>query len=235
MRRLLLLSNSKNPGQEYLAHAIEPLRNLLGPIREMVFVPYAIVQRSPEEYTARVAELLQPAGITVRSVVACPDPARMVVEAEAVAVGGGNSFQLLKRADETGVLDALRSRALAGMPYFGWSAGSNLACPTIRTTNDMPVVEPPSLTALGLIPFQINPHYTQATLPDHEGETRDERIAEFLALNPGVRVVGLREGSWLRVDGSTLALGGPHALRLFEPGRMPCECQPTENLSFLLG
>jgi dipeptidase E len=234
MRRLLLLSNSRNPGQGYLEHVRAEISEIFGPIRELVFVPYAMVQASLEEYTARVSEALGPIGITVRSLAGSSDPARLVRDARAVAVGGGNSFQLLKRCYETGVLDALRSRAIAGVPYLGWSAGANLACPTIRTTNDMPVVQPPSFEALGLIPFQINPHYTQAVLPNHGGETRDERIAEFLTLNPEARVVGLREGSWLRVEGSALTLGGPHPLRLFHHGAEPRESLPGEELSGLL-
>jgi dipeptidase E len=235
MRRLLLLSNSRNPGQGYLEHARVEIGELFGPIRELVFVPYAMVEVSLEDYTARVGEVLGPMGIAVRSLAGSSDPARLVGEAQAVAVGGGNSFQLLKRCYETGVLEALKHRALAGVPYLGWSAGANLACPTIRTTNDMPVAQPPSFEALGLVPFQINPHYTQAVLPNHGGETRDERIAEFLTLNPEVRVVGLREGSWLRVEGAALTLGGPHPLRLFHHGDEARECGPGEDLSGLLG
>jgi dipeptidase E len=120
------------------------------------------------------------------------------------------------------------------MPYLGWSAGSNLACPTICTTNDMPVVQPPSFAALNLVPFQINPHYTDQVIANHGGETRAERIAEFLALNPMVRVVGLREGTWLRVDDGDLTLEGPHPLRLFEAGAEPREVPPGADLRFLL-
>jgi dipeptidase E len=127
---------------------------------------------------------------------------------------------------QTGLLPAVRERVLGGTPYIGWSAGSNLACPTIRTTNDMPIVEPPSLAALGLVPFQINPHYTDQVLANHGGETRDERIAEFLTLNPEARVVGLREGSWLRVEGPETVLGGPHPMRLFRAGASPEDVPP---------
>jgi dipeptidase E len=232
--RLLLLSNSKNAGQGYLEHARQAIDGFLGAVREVVFIPYAGVQLSPSEYTARVGEALAGVRISVRAVTESSDPPGMVRSAQAVAVGGGNSFQLLKRVAETGLLEVLRTRAQEGMPYLGWSAGSNLACPTIRTTNDMPIVEPPSLQALGLVPFQINPHYTEAVLPNHEGETRAERIAEFVALNPTLRVVGLREGSWLQVDGPTIELHGPHSLKLFEAGRDPREVTPNVDLRFLL-
>lgn len=234
MPRLLLLSNSKNAGQPYLEHAHAAIVALLGAVREVVFIPYAAVQFTPKEYTARVSEALAGLKLSVRAVTESADPVGMVRDAEAVLVGGGNTFQLLKRVAETGVLEVLRARARAGMPYLGWSAGSNLACPTIRTTNDMPVVEPPSFQALGLVPFQINPHYTEAVLPNHEGETRAERIAEFVTLNPAVRVVGLREGSWLQVEGATIELKGPHSLKLFEAGRDPREVLPGADLRFLL-
>jgi dipeptidase E len=209
------------------------LREFLGPVRELVFVPYAGVQGTAAEYAGRVQEALAPLGVSVRSVAGVEEPVSLIRDAEAVAVGGGNSFQLLKRMYETGLLAAVRARALAGMPYVGWSAGSNLACPTIRTTNDMPVVQPPSFAALDLVPFQINPHYTSAVIPDHAGETRDERIAEFLVLNPRVKVIGLREGSWLDVRGDRLSLCGPHPARVFEAGREAREVQPASDLQFL--
>jgi dipeptidase E len=224
--RLLLLSNSRNPGQGYLEHARDEIRDFLGPIRELLFVPYAGVQLSPVQYADNVRRAVSELGIAVRSVSEEPDPVRAVRSARALAVGGGNSFQLLRLMHQQALLAVVRERVQAGMPYIGWSAGSNLACPTIRTTNDMPIVEPPSLSALGLVPFQINPHYTDQVIPNHGGEGRDERIAEFLVLNPGVRVVGLREGSWLRVEDSELRVGGSHPLRLFSAGQEPREVGP---------
>lgn len=232
--RLLLLSNSRNPGEAYLAHVQSEIRDFLGPIEEVLFVPYAGVSFSHEAYTARVGEAFAGVGVRVRSVSQVDDPVAAVRVAPAIVVGGGNSFELLRRMYQTGVLDAVRQRVRAGAPYLGWSAGSNLACPTIRTTNDMPVVEPPSLAALDLVPFQINPHYTDRVLANHGGETRDERIAEFLILNPAVRVLGLREGSWLRREGTSLLAGGPHAVRLFQRGQPPVELSPGSDLRFLL-
>jgi dipeptidase E len=234
MLRLLLLSNSRNPGQGYLAHPLEAIREFLGPVRELIFVPYAGVQIPAEQYAGQVRMALAPLGISVRAVTDSDGPVSLVRGAEAVAVGGGNSFQLLKRMYETGLLEEVRARVLAGMPYLGWSAGANLACPTIRTTNDMPVVQPPSFAALNLVAFQINPHYTDMVIPDHGGETRDQRIAEFLALNPGVPVLGLREGTWLEVHGRRISLHGPHPARLFEAGREARELGPEADLQLLL-
>jgi dipeptidase E len=224
--RLLLLSNSRNPGQGYLEHVRREIPDFLGSIRETVFVPYAGVQLSQAQYTENVRTAFAELGIAVTGVTEAADPGALVRQARAIAVGGGNSFQLLRLMYERGLLPLVRDRVQAGVPYIGWSAGANLACPTIRTTNDMPIVEPPSLTALGLVPFQINPHYTDQVLPNHGGESRDDRIAEFLVLNPQVKVVGLREGSWIRVEGEETRLFGPHSARLFSAGAEPVEVAP---------
>ena len=228
MSRLLLLSNSTNPGAAYLEHALAPIRELLGAgCAEVLFIPFAGVQESAEGYTARVASGLAPLGITVRSVVAASDAVAAVEAARAVVVVGGNTFQLLTRMYQTGLLEVVRRRVRAGVPYIGWSAGANLACPTIRTTNDMPIVELPSFTALNLVPFQIHPHYTDRVLTQHGGETRDDRINEFAALNPAVEVFGLREGSWLVVgEGPTVTLCGPHPMKRFHGADAPREVHP---------
>jgi dipeptidase E len=223
--RLLLLSNSRNPGQGYLEHVRDEIRDFLGEVDQLVFIPYAGVQ-NPEQYVAGVLQAFQLLGIRIQSVTEVSDPVAAVHAARAIAVGGGNTFQLLRRMYQTGLMAAVRERVCAGIPYIGWSAGSNLACPTIRTTNDMPVVQPPSFAALGLVPFQINPHYTDRVLADHGGESRDDRIAEFLVLNPDVRVVGMREGSWLRVEGPEVVLGGPNAMRLFRADAAPEDVAP---------
>ncbi len=234
MSRLLLLSNSRNPGEEFLAHARDQIAAFLGAApRRIAFVPYAAVTFSHDEYTERARPLFTGLGHALESVHA-GDPVEVLRRADTIVVGGGNTFRLLERLSALALLDAIRERVRSGMLYLGWSAGANLACPTIRTTNDMPIIEPPSLTALGLVPFQINPHYTDATLSQHGGETRADRLLEFLVMNPGVRVVGLREGSLLRLEGRALALLGPHPLRLFEGGRAPRELGPMENLDFLL-
>jgi dipeptidase E len=153
-----------------------------------------------------------------------------VEEAEALFVGGGNTFRLLDRLQRLGLLDPIRGRVRGGMPYLGVSAGANLACPSIRTTNDMPIVEPAGFSALGLLPFQINPHYLDpAPSRSHMGETREERIREFLEEND-VPVVGLREGSWIVADDGSARLEGPCSARLFRRGREPEEVPPGADL-----
>ncbi|MDF1502683.1 dipeptidase PepE [Roseisolibacter sp. H3M3-2] len=217
--RLLLLSNSRDPQGRYLHHCRDALAAHLRGVRRVAFVPYAGVGVSWDAYAARVAEALAPLGVAVDPVHAHDDPAGCVRDAEAVAVGGGNTFHLLATLQRTGVLEALRARALAGVPYVGWSAGSVVACPTLGTTNDMPIVHPPhGFGALGLVPFQINAHFTDAHPPGFQGETRRERIAEFLVANPEATVIGLPEGDWLDVRGDEVTLRGEHPAFVFRAG-----------------
>ncbi|HEU4828912.1 MAG TPA: dipeptidase PepE [Gemmatimonadales bacterium] len=227
--RLLLLSNSTNPGQPYLAWPLGHIRDFLGTGARIFFVPYAGVRMPHDAYTASVREALSSLDATIVGAHETADPAAELERADAIAVGGGNTFQLLARLYAEGLLDPIRKRVRAGVPYLGWSAGSNVACPTIRTTNDMPIIEPPSFAALGLVSFQINPHYTEARLPDHGGETRPERIAEYLELNRKERVVGLREGTGLRLDGKRLSLVGTAPLVLFRHGADPREAGPDDD------
>ena len=233
--RLLLISNSTTPGQPYLQWPLEHIRKFLGGCAETVaFVPYAAVTFSYDEYEARVQKAFDDLGISVRSVHREADPAKAIREAEAVVVGGGNTFALLKKMQEQGLVDAVRMAVgELGVPYVGWSAGSNVACPSIRTTNDMPIVEPESFTATGLIPFQINPHYLDSHPDGHAGETREQRINEFLAANPGMRVAGLREGCLLRIEGEKRELVGGRPMRIFRHGDAPYEINPGDSLDFL--
>ncbi len=233
-RRFLLLSNSRNPGQGYLDHALAPIRSFIGPSRERVlFVPYAGVRLSYDDYAANVRERFEAMGYALDSIHEAADPARAVDEAEVLVVGGGNTFHLLLTLAERGLIERIRARVLAGVPYVGWSAGSNIASPTIRTTNDMPIVEPPSFEALGLVPFQINPHYTDLHPPGHQGETRAERIEEFCVMNPSVPVVGLPEGTMLRVEGDRMTLLGSQPAYVFRHGFAPTEAAPGSGLQFL--
>jgi dipeptidase E len=204
---LLLLSNSTSD-RGYLVDALFEIEPFARGIGKATFVPYAAVTRTWDAYEARVAEALAPTGLRIRSVHHASDPAAAVREAELLIVGGGNTFKLLHQCRRTGVLAALGERARSGARYVGWSAGANLACPTIRTTNDMPVIDPEGFDALGLVPFQINPHFTDEIPAGHHGETRSERLAEFAALNPSIPVLALPEGSWVRVSGTTMTLGG---------------------------
>ncbi len=233
--RLLLISNSTTPGQPYLQWPLEHIRKFLGGCAESVaFVPYAAVTFSYDEYEARVQKCFDDLGIEVRSVHRVHDPALAIREAEAVVIGGGNTFALLKKMQEQGLVDAVRMAvAELGTPYIGWSAGSNVACPTIRTTNDMPIVEPGSFAAAGLVPFQINPHYLDAHPDGHAGETREQRIKEFVAANPDTYVAGLRESCLLRIEGERRELVGSHPMRIFRHGTTPQEVNPGENISHL--
>lgn len=234
-QRLLLLSNSRNYQKGYLEHAGEAIREYLGgDVTRVLFVPYAGVTVAWDTYERTVGERFGQLGYEIRSIHREKDPAGAVREAQAIAVGGGNTFCLLKTLYDAGVMDAIRERVRAGAPYMGWSAGSNVACPSIRTTNDMPIVEPPSFEALGLVPFQINPHYTDAVIPQHQGETRADRIAECIEANPGVWVVGLMEGSILRVEGNQIQLLGEKPAKLFRRGEAMREVAPSESFAFLL-
>lgn len=218
MMELLLISNSTSD-RGYLVDALFEIGPFARGVREATFVPYAGVTRSWDAYEARVAEALAPTGLQIRSVHHASDPAAAVREAELLIVGGGNTFNLLHQCRRTGVLKALAERARAGTRYVGWSAGVNLACPTIRTTNDMPVIDPAGLDAMGLVPFQINPHFTDAIPGGHHGETRTERLAEFTSLNPSMPVLALPEGSWVRVSGTTMTLGGERGALWIVHGR----------------
>lgn len=232
--RLLLLSNSTNPGEPYLSWPRDHIHEFLGSGARLFFVPYAGVRMAHDAYAAAVRDALAPLGLTLVGAHESADPGAELARADAIAIGGGNTFQLLARLYAEGLLDPIRKRVRAGLPYVGWSAGSNVASPTIRTTNDMPIVEPPSFGALGLVPFQINPHYTDAKLPNHGGETRPERIAEFLELNRTERVVGLREGTGLRVEGKRLSLVGTAPLSFFRHGVPPRDAGPDDDLATII-
>jgi dipeptidase E len=233
--RLLLLSNSKNVGHGYLEHAEPHIQDFLGPsVRTVLFVPYAAVRVPFDAFTETVAARFGAMGYGVEPIHRARSPKAAVRQAEAIVVGGGNTFQLLATLHAKGLVAAIRERTRAGAPYIGWSAGANVACPTMQTTNDMPIVEPRSLGAARLVPFQINPHYLDAHPEGHGGETREERILEFIAANPGVHVVGLREGSILRVESGRVVLLGERTARIFLKGKEPREVGPGDDLRFLM-
>jgi len=199
-----------------------------------VFVPYAGVTISFDDYTHRVRERFREIGHDITSVHETPDPVKAVEKAEAIVVGGGNTFHLVKLMQDHGLMDAIRERILQGAPYIGWSAGSNVACPSLRTTNDMPIVEPSGFKTMNLIPFQINPHYLDANPEGHAGETREMRIDEFIQANPGMFVVGLREGTMLLIEEGSIRLEGARPARIFKKGTEPKELKPGDDFSFLL-
>jgi dipeptidase E len=202
-QRILLMSSSRKDHLGYLEHAGAQIHTLLRhEPRKVLFVPFAGVTFSFDTYEGMVKPVFEKLGYALESIHHSTDPLRAVEQAEAIAVGGGNTFALLKRMYDAGIVDAIRARVRAGTPYVGWSAGSNVACPTIRTTNDMPVVQPPSLRALGLVPFQVNPHFISGKPAGHNGESREERLAEFLHINAPEQVFALPEGSALFSDGT---------------------------------
>ncbi|MGE5124767.1 MAG: dipeptidase PepE [Betaproteobacteria bacterium] len=231
-RRLLLISTSTVFGTRYLEHAYGELRDVLAGVERVLFVPYAL--RDHGGYAAKARDAFSEMGFGLDSIHEAADPLRALEDAEAVFCGGGNTFRLLKALYDLGLVDTLRRRAQGGMPYTGASAGSNLACPTIGTTNDMPIVQPPSFAALGLVPFQINPHYLDPPAGStHMGETRETRIREFHEENE-TPVVGLREGAIVRVEGDSLLLKGVAGARVFRRGREPVEVAPVAELGPLL-
>lgn len=231
-KHLLLISNSTLHGGGYLDHAESQIREFLGAAKSVLFIPFALYDR--DAYAAQARQRFKAIGYDLQSAHQVDDPAHSVDEAEAVFIGGGNTFRLLKALYDFKLLLPIRRRVTAGMPYIGSSAGSNVSCPTIRTTNDMPILEPPSLSALGLVSFQINPHY-QDPDPDstHMGETREERIRQFLEENE-TPVVGLREGAMLCVEGSSVQLRGVSGARIFRRGHSPVETSPGAELRDLL-
>ncbi|MEZ5000278.1 MAG: dipeptidase PepE [Bacteroidales bacterium] len=233
--RLLLISNSTNAGEEYLDYPKMEIAKFLGKKKiTALFIPYAGVTFSFDDYEKKVAARFREVGHDIVSIHNFSDPVKAVNEAEAIVVGGGNTWNLLKMIQENGLIEPVRKKVLGGTPYIGWSAGSNMACPTIRTTNDMPITEPATFSAFNLVKFQINPHYLDANPAGHAGETREQRINEFLEINPGIGVVGLREGTMLLLEKNNISLIGPRNLRYFLKGNLPVEYAPGSDINFLL-
>jgi len=223
-RTLLLISNSTLYGSGFLDHAETEIRSFLSNGARVAFVPFAL--QDHDGYAAKVSDRLGQMGYAVNSIHQAANKRELLSQADAIFIGGGNTFRLLKSLYDFELLDLIRDRVDDGMLYMGSSAGSNVAGPTIRTTNDMPIVEPPSFEALRLVTFQINPHYLD---PDpnskHMGETREERILQFLEDNE-TPVVGLREGAMLRVEKGTSTLKGSTGARIFRRGQTPVEVEP---------
>lgn len=231
---LLLISNSTNAGEAYLQYPIGQIASFLKGVKEVVFVPYAAVTFSYAAYEAKVQQRFDEIGIKVRSIHRSKNPRRDIQQAEAICVGGGNTFALTKKMQEQGLMSAILRKIKAGTPYVGWSAGSNVTCPTICTTNDMPIVQPESFKAIGAVKFQINPHYLDANPEGHAGETREQRILEYIEANPRRYVVGLREGCMLHLHDGKLELIGKRPMRIFKKGIEIYEVNAGDDLSFLL-
>jgi dipeptidase E len=233
--KLLLISNSTNSGEAFLQHALPAIHEFAGKRPERIlFIPYAAVTIGYDEFTSKVNEKLKTINHSVIPVHLSNDPPEAVKNAEMIVVGGGNTFRLLQLLHENNILEAIRQKVKAGTPYIGWSAGANVACPTICTTNDMPVVQPDNFNAFHLVPFQINPHYLDTNPAGHAGETRETRINEFIELNPDVWVVGLREGTMLQIENRTIRLIGDKTARIFKKGVAPLELGKNDDFRFLI-
>ncbi|MEO6721344.1 MAG: dipeptidase PepE [Ferruginibacter sp.] len=204
LNRVLVFSSSRAGKGGYLSSAAPVIKSFLGDVPlNIAFIPFASVGNDFDEYASMVKAGLADLHYNINAVM--PANAKAVIEqADVIMVGGGNTFKLLHDIYKYQLLDIIRDKINAGAPYIGWSAGSNITGPTIATTNDMPVIEPKSFNALGLLPFQINPHYTNKKIEGHNGETRDQRLQEFLTLNPGVPIIALPEGTALMLDNGIL-------------------------------
>ncbi len=240
---LLLISNSTNYGESYLSWPRPYISDFAKKhaFRRVLFIPYAGISLSQEGleksydlYAERVKSVFAELGLEIESIHRKNNALKAIFEAQAIAVGGGNTFHLVYQMQRQGLMQAVRERVKGGLPYIGWSAGSNVACPTLMTTNDMPIIQPISFECMGLIPFQINPHYLDKNPEGHGGETREARIEEFLVLNPSLAVTGLREGTLLEISCHGMELKGQRSMRLFRAGYPPQEYEPGSDLSFLL-
>ena len=233
--RLLLISNSTNAGEVYLEYAKGNIREFLGSSGvKALFVPYAGVTVSYNDYEKKVKEKFNETGHDIVSIHHFDDPGKAVEQAEAIVVGGGNTFRLAEQLHKNSLIDKIRKRVLEGIPYIGWSAGANAACPTICTTNDMPVVQPRSFDSFNLVKFQINPHYLDSNPEGHAGETREMRISEYVEINRDIYVVGLREGSMLLLENGSIRLIGKRTMRVFRYGKSPVELGTDDDAGFLI-
>ncbi len=231
---LLLLSSSKADDTPYLTHGIKWMADLVQPGSHWLFIPYAGVSISYDDYHQKVAAALDSLDFTLDSAHQLSDPAQSLGEYDGVMVGGGNTFHLLHELYHHNLVDVLRERVANGMKYIGWSAGSNVAGDSIRTTNDMPIIQPPSFEALRLVPFQLNPHYIDFNPPGHHGETREQRLLEFTCVDPLMPVVGIQEGTALKRQGDAMVLLGEKDAFLFQGSSQKQPVEPGADLSHLL-
>ncbi len=233
--RLLLLSNSTNAGEEFLKYPLKQINEFLGQKSlNIIFIPFAAVTISFDDYEHIVKERFNDIGHNLTSIHKLSSMTDAVKNADAIVIGGGNTFQLLKLLQTNNLLIPIKEKILNGAPYIGWSAGANVACPTICTTNDMPIVEPQSLKSINLIPFQINPHYIDFVPSGHGGETRNQRITEYLIANQDKTVVGLWEGTMLRQTNNKLELIGEKKGRIFTYNNAYYDVGEQDDINFLI-
>jgi dipeptidase E len=231
--RILLISSSTLYGRDYLDHVEQQIKSFLGSARKVLFFPFALFDR--DTYAAKAKARFAAMGYAMETAHAARDPHNAIEQTDAIFIGGGNTFRLLKALQDLDLLDPIRQRVKRGGPYIGSSAGSNVAGPTIKTTKDMPIVQPRSFDSLGLVPFQISPHFQD---PDpnskHMGETQEERILQFLEENE-TPVVGIRESAWLVCEDGSVTLKGEAGARIFKRGEGPVEAKPGDNIIGLVG
>ena len=234
--RLLLLSNSANKGEDYLEFAKNEFVDFLGNKKlNVLFIPFAAVTVGYNEIEAIFGDRIDSMGdYKTTSIHRFKDYNQAIDQADAIVVGGGNTYMLLNLIHKYEMISKIRNKILNGTPYIGWSAGANLACPTIRTTNDMPIVWPRNLDALNLVPFQINPHFTDFLPENFAGESRDMRLREFAEVNPGINIIGLREGSLLRIENDKILLKGPKKARIYQSEKDVIEAHEDDDIQFLL-
>ncbi|MEC4113043.1 dipeptidase PepE [Myroides pelagicus] len=234
MKNLIIASTSTIHNSDYLEYLLPTLKEHFKAIKTLLFIPYARPSGiTHDEYTAKVANAFQKIDIEVKGIHEFEYPIEAVLSAEGIFTGGGNTFLLVKQLYSNNIITAIQQAANNGIPYLGCSAGSNICGLTMETTNDMPIIYPPSFKTLALVPFNINPHYLDPTEGStHMGETRETRINEFHTLN-SQPVVGLREGSWLEVKNNTIILKGNLTARIFEQGKAAIEVDPDKDLSYL--
>lgn len=233
--RLLLISNSTNAGEAYLDYPKHNIHDFLGEkCVKCLFIPYAGVTVTWDDYEKKVKNRFNEVGHDIVSIHHFDDPVKAVEEADCIVIGGGNTWKLLHDMHANKLIEPIRKKVLGGTPYIGWSAGSNVTCPTLMTTNDMPIIDPLGFDALNLIPFQINPHYLDKKVEGHGGESREDRILEFIEVNRDVYVAGLREGCMFVVEDDKMRIIGQRNLRLFKYGEETREIAPTEDFTFLL-
>ncbi|RAJ08437.1 dipeptidase E [Chitinophaga skermanii] len=232
-KNIVLASTSTLYGQDYLAYLSPVVQALFAGVNEIIFIPFARPGGiSHDDYTKRAADFFAQHNIAVKGLHTFASPLEAIQQAKGFFTGGGNTFLLVKQLHELGLMGALKAAVENGTAYLGTSAGSNIGGINMQTTNDMPIVYPPSFETMGLVPFNLNPHYLDP-LPglQHMGETRETRIAEFHTQN-AIPVVGLREGSWIRVRNEVITLEGTHTARIFEQGKVPYELNVQEKIVF---
>ena len=234
MRNIIIASTSTLHGSDYLAYILEELERFFKDAKTILFIPYARPGGiSHNEYTNKAAEAFSRINKKVVGIHTFKNPEEAVKNAQAIFTGGGNTFVLVNQLYKNNLISVLKETVTNGTPYLGTSAGSNICGLTIKTSNDMPIVYPPSFNTLGLVPFNINPHYLDPdTNSTHMGETRETRIKEFHSYNTPP-VIGLREGSWLHVNGDSILLKGKLTARIFEYNKAPYEVEPETQLNHL--